>query len=433
MNESRKAPGQSRRDFLRTGAVAATGALAGFSVLRNAWGQNADTIRVGLVGCGGRGTGAAEQILKAAPNIHLVALADLYQDRLEKCRKNLSDPNREGGPLKGFEVTKDRCFVGFDAYKELIDSGVDLVMLATPPGFRPIHFAACVEAGKHVFAEKPVAVDPTGVRRFIETGELAQKKGLAVMAGTQRRHDPAFIEAVKRVQDGQIGEILAARCYYNTGFLWKYERQPGWSDMQWQTRNWYYFTWLSGDHIVEQHIHDLDNVNWMLGLPEKCLSVGGRTVRTQPLYGNIYDHFVCDYDFGDEIHMMSMCRQWDNTDRKVAVEMVGTKGTAVMEQDGRLYITGENKWIYRERRLDSRQQEHVNFVEGIRSGNLPNDSRRVAESTLTAIMGREAAYSGQLVEWEQIMSSKQDLVPKTFKFGPLPMRPVPRPGEYKLT
>jgi predicted dehydrogenase len=433
MSESAKGSRQTRRDFLKTGALAATGTLAGFSVVRNAWGQNADPIRVGLVGCGGRGTGAAEQILKAGPNVHLVALADLYQDRLEKCLKNLSDPNRKDGALKGCDVTKDRCFTGFDSYKELINSGVDLVLLATPPGFRPLHFAACVEAGKHVFAEKPVAVDPAGVRQFIATGELAQKKGLAVMAGTQRRHDPAFIQAVKRVQDGQIGEILAGRCYYNTGFLWKYERQPGWSDMEWQTRNWYYFTWLSGDHIVEQHVHDIDNVNWLLGLPEKCLAVGGRAVRTEPLYGNIYDHFACDYDYGDGLQVISMCRQWGNTDMKVAVEMVGTKGTAVMEQDGRLYITGENRWIYRERRLDSRQQEQVDLVEGIRSGNLPNDSRRIAESTLTAIMGREAAYSGQVVEWEQIMSAKQDLVPKKFEFGPLPMRPLPRPGEYKLT
>ena len=432
MSESAKGSRQTRRDFLKTGALAATGTLAGFSVVRNAWGQNADPIRVGLVGCGGRGTGAAEQILNAGPNVHLVALADLYQDRLERCLKNLSDPNREGGALKGCDVTKDRCFTGFDSYKELIGSGVDLVLLATPPGFRPLHFAACVEAGKHVFAEKPVAVDAAGVRQFIATGELAQKKGLAVMAGTQRRHDPAFIEAVKRVQDGQIGEILAGRCYYNTGFLWKYERQPGWSDMEWQTRNWYYFTWLSGDHIVEQHVHDIDNVNWLLGLPEKCLAVGGRAVRTEPLYGNIYDHFACDFDYGDGLQVISMCRQWDNTDRKVAVEMVGTKGTAIMEQDGRLYITGENRWMYRERRLDSRRQEQVDLVKALRSGNLPNDSRRIAESTLTAIMGREAAYSGQVVEWEQIMNSEQDLVPKTFKFGPLPMRPVPRPGEYKL-
>jgi len=433
MSETGKASGQTRRDFLKTGAAAATGALAGFSVLRNAWGQSADPIRVGLVGCGGRGTGAAEQILKAGPNVHLVALADLYQDRVERCRKNLGDPGREDGPLEGFEVTKDRCFTGFDSYRQLIGSGVDLVLLATPPGFRPIHFAACVEAGKHVFAEKPVAVDATGVRRFIETGDLAQKKRLAVMTGTQRRHDPAFIEAVERVQDGQIGEILAARCYYNTGFLWKYERQPGWSDMEWQTRNWYYFTWLSGDHIVEQHIHDIDNVNWLLGLPAKCLAVGGRTVRTQPLYGNIYDHFACDFDYGDGLHVISMCRQWGNTDMKVAVEMVGTKGTAVMEQDGRIFITGENRWIYRQRRLDSRQQEQVDLVKALRSGNYPNDARRIAESTLTAIMGREAAYSGQAVDWEQIMASKQDLVPKNFEFGPLPMRAIPRPGEYKLS
>lgn len=344
----------------------------------------------------------------------------------------MSDPQRKDGPLKGFEVTRERCFVGFDAYKELINCGVDLVLLATPPGFRPIHFAACVAAGKHVFAEKPVAVDPAGVRQFIETGELAKQKGLAVLAGTQRRHDPAFIEAVKRVKDGQIGEILAGRCYYNTGFLWKYERQPGWSDMEWQTRDWYYFCWLSGDHIVEQHIHDLDNVNWLLGLPEKALGVGGRTVRTAPVYGNIYDHFVIDYEYPGGIHVMSMCRQWENTDRKVGVEIVGTKGTAVMEQDGRQFITGENKWIYRDPKVYSHQQEQADLIESIRSGKPINDASRIAESTLTAIMGRESAYTGSVLDWQRVMNSRQDLVPKKFEFGPLPMAPVPLPGTYKM-
>jgi len=432
MEKSRKATAkQNRREFLKTGVAAAT-ALAGFSVVRNAWGQNADPIKVGLVGCGGRGTGAAENILLAAPNIHLVALADLYQENLEKCRRALSDPQRKDGPLKGFEVTRERCFVGFDACKELINSGVDLVLLATPPGFRPIHFAACVAAGKHVFAEKPVAVDPAGVRQFIETGELAKEKRLAVLAGTQRRHDPAFIEAVNRVKDGQIGEILAGRCYYNTGFLWKYERQPGWSDMEWQTRDWYYFCWLSGDHIVEQHIHDLDNVNWLLGLPEKALGVGGRTVRTAPVYGNIYDHFVIDYEYPGGIHVMSMCRQWENTDRKVGVEIVGAKGTAVMEQDGRQFITGENKWIYKGPKVYSHQQEQADLIESIRSGKPINDARRIAESTLTAIMGRESAYTGSELDWQRVLNSRQDLVPKKFEFGPLPMAPVPLPGTYKM-
>ena len=424
---------QSRRTFLKAGAAKAAGALAGFAVLSKARGAGTDPLRVGLIGCGGRGTGAADNILSGAPNVRLVALADLYRDRLDQCLNNLKDPRRKDGALPGVEVTKERCFVGFEAYKRLLESGVDLVLLATPPAFRPIHFAACIEAGKHVFAEKPVAVDPAGVRKFIETGELARQKGLAVMAGTQRRHDPAFIEAVKRVKDGQIGQIHAVRCYYNTGFLWKFERQPGWSDMEWQTRNWYYFTWLSGDHIVEQHIHDLDNVNWVLdALPERCLAVGGRTVRTEALYGNIYDHFACDYEYPGGLHVISMCRQWGNTDVKVAVEVVGTKGTAVMEQDGRLFITGENPWRYREPRIDSRKQEQTDLAAAIRGGSLPNDARSIAESTLTAILGREAAYSGSTVEWEKLKTSQQSLLPEKFEFGPLPVRPVARPGEYKL-
>jgi myo-inositol 2-dehydrogenase / D-chiro-inositol 1-dehydrogenase len=423
---------QSRRDFLKAGAVAAT-ALAGFPFVRSAFGQNAAPLRVGLVGCGGRGTGAAENVLTAAPNVHLVALADLYKDRLDKCRATLSDPKREGGPLKGFEVKDERCFVGFDAYRKLIDSGVDLVLLATPPGFRPIHFAACIEAGKHVFAEKPVATDVAGVRQFIASGELAAQKGLAVVAGTQRRHDPGFIETVKRVRDGQIGEILAGRCYYNTGFLWKYDRQPGWSDMEFQTRDWYYFTWLSGDHIVEQHIHDLDNVNWVLdALPEKALGAGGRQVRMEPVYGNIYDHFTVDYQYPNGLHVMSMCRQWANTDMRVGVEIVGTRGTAFMEQSGRQFITGENKWRFAGAKINSQVQEHADLIESIRSGKPLNDARRIAESTLTAILGREAVYTGRDLTWQEVMAAKQDLLPKTFAFGPLPVVPVPMPGTYKL-
>ena len=433
-----KIPGkkQTRRDFITSGTVAAASVLAGFSIVRNARGQNPDPIRAGLIGCGGRGTGAAENYLMAAPNVSLVALADLYRDRLDKCKANLSDPDREGGPLKGYEVTEDRCFVGFDAYKQLLDSGVDLVLLATPPGFRPIHFEYAVKAGKHVFAEKPVAVDPVGVRKFIEVGELAKKKGLAVAAGTQRHHSVPFIEAVKRVHEGQIGEILAARCYYNTGFLWERERKPGMSDMEWQTRNWYYFNWLSGDHIVEQHIHNLDNVNWVLdSLPVRCLGIGGRQVRTAPLYGNIYDHFTIDYEYPGGIHMMSMCRQMGNTDMKICVEIVGTRGNAIMYQDIRLWQTGQNPWRYRGSRTGSvvigHQQEHTDMIESIRSGNPLNHARRIAESTLTAIMGRESAYSGNVVEWDEIMASQQDLVPRKFEFGPLPVRPVPMPGQYK--
>jgi myo-inositol 2-dehydrogenase / D-chiro-inositol 1-dehydrogenase len=428
--DSRK---QTRRDFVKKSSTLAAGsALVGLSFVRNL-GAATDPIRVGLIGCGGRGTGAADNILRGAENVHLVALADLYEDRLQKCLTNLSDPGRKAGPLKGVEVTKKNCFTGFDAYRHLLETDVDLVLLATPPGFRPLHFAACVEAGKHVFAEKPVAVDPTGIKQFIQTGELAERKGLAVMAGTQRRHDPAFIECVDRVQGGQIGDLMSVRCYYNTGFLWKYERQAGWSDMEWQTRNWYYFDWLSGDHIVEQHIHDLDNVNWVLdGLPEQALGVGGRTVRTQALYGNIYDHFAIDYSYPGDLHVMSMSRQWGNTSPKVSVEVRGTKGTAFMEQDGRIFINGENRWRYQERRIDSRQQEQTDLVAALRSGQPVNDARRIAESTLTAIMGREAAYSGEVLEWQQVMESKQNLVPEHFEFGPLAARPVPRPGEYKL-
>jgi len=419
---------QSRREFIKSSTVVAASALAGFSILRNSYGQNADPIRVGLIGCGGRGTGAADNCLSAAPNVHLIALADLYRDRLDRCLKNLTDPNREGGPLKGVEVKEDHCFVGFDAYKQLLETDVNLVILATPPGFRPIHFEAAIQAGKHVFTEKPVAVDPVGIRKFMAAGELAKQKGLAVVAGTQRRHDPGYQELIKRVQDGQIGEIISARAYWNGGELWKYERKPGWSDMEWQTRNWYYFDWLCGDHIVEQHVHNLDVINWALGAhPVKALGIGGRQVRTAPIYGNIYDHFTIDYEYENGVHMMSMCRQMDGTDRLIAEFLAGSKGTT--QTQGRKYIIrGSNPWRYKGEEVNPYVQEHVDLIRSIRQGEPLNEARNVAESTMTAIMGRQSAYTGKVVTWDEMMASDLDLSPPKYEFGPLPVRPVPMPG-----
>ena len=420
---------KSRREFIKSGTLAAAGALAGFSVIRNAYGQNADPIRLGVIGCGGRGTGAAENCLSAAPNVKLVALADLYQDHLDKCRKNLSDPNREGGPLKGVEIDNDLCFVGFDAFKKLLATDIDLVILATPPGFRPEHFEAAVAAGKHIFCEKPVAVDPVGIRRFIKAGELSVQKGLAVVAGTQRRHDPAYQETIKRLQDGQIGDIVAARAFWNGGGLWKYERKAGWSDMEWQTRNWYYFDWICGDHIVEQHVHNLDVINWAMGdHPAKALGMGGRQVLTAPVYGNIYDHFAIDFEYEKGAHMLSMCRHWENCDRLIGEFFVGSAGTCEIV-GGRYIIRGEKSWRYRGEPVNPYVQEHTDLIASIRSGKPLNESRSVAEATMTAIMGRHSAYTGKEIAWDEIMASDLDYSPPKYEFGPLPVRPVPMPGQ----
>ena len=432
MHESEKST-SSRRDFLKKSAAAAAGAaVASFAIGGKTFGQNNDLIRVGLVGCGGRGTGAAENVLMSAPNVKLVAMADLYEDRLDNSYKLLADPNREGGPLPGFDVSKEKRFTGFDAYRQLIDSGVDYVILATPPGFRPLHLKACVDAGKHVFAEKPVAVDPVGARAFIAEGERAKAKGLGIMAGTQMRQDPAFQETVKRIHDGQIGEITAARCYFCTGTLWLRERKPGMSDMEWQTRNWYYFRWLSGDHIVEQHIHWIDMSNWVLdSLPEECFGSGGRQVRTSSDFGNIYDHFNNDYIFPNDIHLSSMCRQFANTDMYRGAEIVGTKGTAYLIP-GRLHIKGETPWRDRSEQVTSVVKEHADLIASIRAGSPINVAQRIGESTLTAIMGREAAYTGKRLTWKELMESQQNLIPNSFEMGPLPVRPVPMPGTYEM-
>ena len=421
---------QSRRQFIKSGTAAAASALAGFSVLRNAYGQNTDPIRVGLVGCGGRGTGAAENCLMAGPNVHLVAMADLFEDMLEKSRKNLGDPEREGGALEGFKVKKDYCFVGWEAYRQLLETDVDLVILATPPHFRAEHLEAAVKAGKHVFAEKPVAVDPVGIRRFMEAGKLAKEKGLAVGVGTQRRHDPGYVETVKRIQDGQIGEIVASRCFWNQGYLWKRDRQPGWSDMEYQIRNWNYFDWVSGDHIVEQHVHNLDVINWVLGThPVKAYGVGGRQQRTQEVYGNIYDHFAIDYEYENGLHMLSMCRQQENTDDLIGEYFAGSAGTSESHANNRFIIRSQKPWRYTGKPVDAWQQEHVDLIASIRKGEPINEAQNIAESTMTAIMGRQAAYTGLEVTWEEMMASDMDLSPAKYEFGPLPVRPVPIPGK----
>ena len=428
MKKDKKETAQTRRDFLKTAGAAATSALAGFSIVRSAGAQSTPSLKVGLIGCGGRGTGAAENCLNANPNVRVVALADLFQDCIDECRAELGNPNREDGALPGFQVKDNMCFTGFDAYLRLLETDVDLVILATPPGFRPQFFAAAVDAGKHIFTEKPVGVDPVGIRKFMAAGEVAKAKGLAVVAGTQRRHDPAYIELIKRIDDNQIGEIRAARCYWNMGTLWKKDKKSGWSDMEWQIRNWLYFTWLSGDHIVEQHVHNIDVVNWAMGThPVKAYGMGGRQVRTEPVYGQIFDHFAIDFEYPNGVHLMSMCRQTANTDTNISEVIVGSQGEGRTAGD-RLMITGDLPWRYNKPKVNPYDQEHVDLIESIHQGRPLNEAQQVAESTLTAIMGRESAYSGLEISWDEFLASDLDLSPEKYEFGPLGVPPVAMPG-----
>src|SRR5258706_7618715 len=286
----------TRRNFLKT---AAAGAVAStLPALPPVHANGSDEIRIGLIGCGGRGTGAAGDAIKSSQGVKLVAMGDAFKDRLDKGRESLAAKYGDKVAVKD-----EHCFVGFDAYEKVLATDANYIILATPPGFRPIHLKAAVAAGKNTFTEKPVAVDGAGIRSVLETYEQAKAKGLHIAAGTQRRHQTGYLEMMKRVHQGEIGELVAARCYWNQGFLWKRDRQPEWSDTEWQLRNWLYFTYLSGDHIVEQHVHNLDVVNWaMRGHPVRAVGMGGRQVRTEPAWGHIFDHFAIDYEYPNDAH-----------------------------------------------------------------------------------------------------------------------------------
>jgi predicted dehydrogenase len=305
--------------------------------------------------------------------------------------------------------------------------------LTTPPHFRPAHLKAAIQAGKNVFVEKPVAVDGPGVRMVLEAGEMAQQKKLGIVAGTQRRHMRSYNETVKRMQDGAIGDILCARAYWNGGVIWVVERQPGWSDMEWQLRNWNYFTWLSGDHIVEQHVHNLDIINWALNAhPIKALAMGGRQARPNENYGHIYDHFAVEYEYPNGARMFSQCRQMNGCEGKVEEAVVGTKGTSNCKD----WIRAADKQLvfrFRDQDVNPYQQEHLDLIASIRAGNPINEAKAVAESTLTGIMGRESAYAGRSVEWDEILNAQTPLGPKSYAMGPLPFPPVAMPGQYKIS
>lgn len=417
--------GPTRREFIRdaTAVAVGTAAVTSFQGLTGAYAAGSDEIRVGLVGCGGRGTGAAGNVLAAAKGVRIVALADAFKDRLDACRERLAAQHPDTAT-----VSPDRCFVGLDAYKQLLQTDVNYVILASPPGFRPIHIKAAIEAGKHTFAEKPVAVDAAGVRSCLEMAGEVTKRGIALGAGTQYRHFDPYIQSMKRIHGGEIGTLTGARGFYNTGELWKRDRQEGWSDLENQMRNWLYYTWLSGDHLVEQAIHNVDALNWAFnGHPIKAIGTGGRQVRTAPEFGHIYDHFTIVYEYPDDAFATMMCRQQNGTDKKVANEFTGTKGTAYVLPD--YYIKGANPWKYDVAEPnDMYVQEHTDLIASIRAGKPANELKEVAESSLTAIMGRMSAYTGKTITWEQALNAPESLMPAKLEWGPMPTPPVPMPG-----
>jgi predicted dehydrogenase len=408
----------TRRQFLAT--TAAT--LAAAPLVHAAGGE---TLKVGLVGCGNRGCGAAEDALGADRGVQITALADAFGDRVESAHLKLTKafPGR-------VDVPTDRRFVGLDGYKRLIDSGVDAVLLCTPPGFRPAHLRYAVEGRKHVFCEKPMAVDGPGVRSVLESAKLAKANGTNLVSGFCFRYEPAKRDTIARIHDGMIGDVVAVQSNYLTGTLWHFDRQPGWSDAEWQIRNWLYFAWLSGDHNVEQHIHSLDKARWVLkdANPTAAYGLGGRQVRTEAAYGHIFDHHAVVYEFAQGVKVFSYCRQMAGCANDVTDHVMGTAGQAHLMKHV-VEPRGGSRWTYGGPKPSMYQVEHDELFAAIRAGKAINDGESMAHSTLMAVMGRMATYSGKRVTWDAALNSPVSLMPADLTLAAsLPTPPVARPG-----
>jgi predicted dehydrogenase len=397
-----------------------------------------DVLRVGLIGCGsehgGRGRGAAIDCVTAADNVKLHAMADLFPDNLDYSFKVLA--KKIGDKM---DVPEERRFTGWDAYEKLLKlKEVDVVILASPPGFRPLHLQAAVDAGKHIFAEKPVAVDPEGVRNVIKAVDDAKKKNLALVSGLCWRYDTGVRAAYKRVLGGDIGDVVTLQCTYNTGELWNVARTDKMTDVEWQIRNWLYFTWLSGDHIAEQHIHSLDKMAWIMKdePPVRCYGVGGRQKRTGPEFGHIFDHHSVVFEYANGVRLFSQCRQQTGCDGDVSDHIYGTRGVChTMGGGDTCEITGDKAWKFshddRKAAPSMYSVEHRELIASIRDGKPINNGDYMTKSTMMAVMGRMATYTGKVVTWEAAMSSKENLMPEKLDFGTMAVPPVAIPGVTK--
>ena len=383
-------------------------------------------LKAGVVGCGGRGTGAAMNFLNAGPNLEIVALGDAFQHRLDRCRNQLREK-------RNVEIPDENCFVGFDAYKKVIDSGIDIVLLAEPPQFRNISFEYAVQSRKHIFAEKPVAVDPVGVRAVMAAGKMAESAGLNVVVGTQRRHQRDYVKTFEMIKNGAIGELISANCYWNQSKLWHVNREPGWTDMEAMLRDWVNWCWLSGDHIVEQHIHNIDIINWFFEKhPVKAVGFGGRHRR---MTGDQYDFFSVDFSYDDGRHMHSMCRQIDGCVNNVSELIFGTKGytnaqNKIWDYSGNLiweyqYPLGDDGQPTNRVSVPAMDQEHINLITAIRTGGYINETQNITQSNMVAIMGRVSAYTGREVTWDEMMNSGMKLGPSVHEMGPVDIPAVP--------
>jgi len=420
MNELKQA---NRRDFLKGATAAAAGiALAGgLNLAQAAYAAGSDELKIALVGCGGRGTDATSQCLSKCGNVKLIAMADAFADNAKTSLAELRKDEEIAGKI---DVPEDRIFVGFDAYRKAIAAGPDIVLLTTPPGFRPIHYAAAIAAGKHVFMEKPCCVDAPGFRSLMETNKLADEKGLKVAVGLQRRHSKEFLGKVKRIQDGSLGNLILLRAYWNNGDIWIRPRLPEQTEMEYQMRNWYHFVWLCGDHILEQHVHNLDVCNWVKGdHPVKANGMGSCHIRNNHGVGQIYDNHFVEFTYKDGSTMLSQCRQQPHVWNIVTQFVHGDKGAQELPGNG----------------SDGYVQEHVDLVNAIRKGEKLNDGWHGATSSFTAILGRMATYSGKEVNWKEAVAKGPSEMPKKFAFDANPPAmpdkdgnyPQPVPGEYK--
>lgn len=416
----------NRRDFVKRSSMAAT-AITLFNALPAKDAQAQQEIKIGVVGCGGRGRGAISNALKADDAVKIVALADIFPEKLELAK---ADIEKAGGDTDGIQT-----FLGFQSYQDLVKVDCDYVILATPPCYRPESIEAAVKAGKHVFMEKPAAVDAPGIRRIIEAGEAAKKKGLSIVAGTQRRHQPAYQETIKRIHDGAIGDIVNGQTFWCGGPIGFPDRKPEWSEVEWQIRGWYHWLWLSGDHILEQHVHNIDVINWVLGgHPLKAFGSGGRGWQER---GNIWDHHAVHFEYPNNVNILSMASQYTRESQRVEERLQGTKGSCYTAQHGPWHLKdskGSTKWEFKGEDNHDLPYilEHADLMDSIRNNKKVNEARQVAESTMTAMMGRMAEYSGKELTWEQALNSDEKY-PVYYEFGDVKDMPAPPPGGTQYT